>query len=584
MADSGETLNTHVPDLKTRATLSYAEAKRASERLQQALHTYDGRGITETSPSTWSAHRRCVDKFLRSQATEWALALVILINLVLVIAETDTLAKHERLPLWLKASNYTLSVVYVIELGLRIYVHCLAFFKDPWHIMDFTIVATDLGAEMLSLVLQNMPSISVLRVFRLARLARAVKVLIMFPELYVMVRGMWGALRTIFWGTLLLSMALVIWGILAVQIIHPINREVTKTLVYESSGCTRCPHAWESVWQSIQTITQHIIAGDSWGNVSIPIIDHSPATIMFFMGVLISINLLILNLILTVIVERANEEHEGDLDVIEKIKDKEAEVAKAVLMKLNRSVDADSDGIVSSDELLRAFDEQEEFAQQIRVLGVTRSELATFFDIMDVAGNGAVLFKDFVESLYRMKSHDPLQSTITIVRQLQGIKTQIQSLAEEHHSCQMGTDSANGTLNYVPESVKNTEPRWMAELRRLAQRDAEQHTMLLNSLQASFDYMTDILSVELSKQDKDRSLSSIMSRVKHPASHPKCRLNQQQGVMEDSGLSIFGSRNSSRVRPPHLANVKPNCCAQNVEADDDSIVIDRPTENCEVDP
>lgn len=253
-------------------------------------------------------------------------------------------------------------------------------------------------------------------------------------------------------------------------------------------------------------------------------------------------------------------------------------------MKLNRSVDADCNGIVSSDELLRAFDEQEEFAQQIKVLGVTRSELATFFDIMDTAGNGAVLFKDFVESLYRMKSHDPLQSTITIVRQLRSIKTQIQSLAQDNQPCEMGTNYVNGTLNYFPESVKNPEPHWVAELSHLAQRNAEQHTMLLNSLQASFDYMTDILSVELSKQDKDRAPSSIMSRVKPPASHLNCRLNRQQDVTEDSEISIFGSTNSSRAHPPHISNVKSNCCAQHVQTDDENIVVDRPKENSEVVP
>lgn len=79
--------------------------------------------------------------------------------------------------------------------------------------------------------------------------------------------------RTVFWGILLLGAFVIFFSLIAVQVIHPINRDI----VYE--GCSRCPHAFGSVWDALCTFVQQVVAGDAWGTISLPVIDAAPWTL-----------------------------------------------------------------------------------------------------------------------------------------------------------------------------------------------------------------------------------------------------------------------------------------------------------------
>ena len=71
----------------------------------------------------------------------------------------------------------------------------------------------------------------------------------MFPQLNIMVLGMRGAIRTIFWGMILLFVVTVSFAILVVQLIHPVNLEVAEAGYYD--GCDRCPRAYVSYCQIV---------------------------------------------------------------------------------------------------------------------------------------------------------------------------------------------------------------------------------------------------------------------------------------------------------------------------------------------
>ena len=75
--------------------------------------------------------------------------------------------------------------------------------------------------SFLGLVLGSVFPVSVLRIFRLCKLARMSKVFRVFPELRLMMAGLLGSFRTIFWGTVLLAFFLLVWSIIAVQFKGP---------------------------------------------------------------------------------------------------------------------------------------------------------------------------------------------------------------------------------------------------------------------------------------------------------------------------------------------------------------------------
>merc|ERR1740130_780433 len=99
-------------------------------------------------------------------------------------------------------------------------------------------------------------------------------------------------------------MALLFCSILAVQFIHPIAIQ----LVYEN--CERCPRGYASVMSSVITIFQQVVAGDSWGEINIPVILKDPfrGTLLPLIQLIIAMG--IMNLILAVVVDRSVEARE----------------------------------------------------------------------------------------------------------------------------------------------------------------------------------------------------------------------------------------------------------------------------------
>merc|ERR1719262_466435 len=113
-----------------------------------------------------------------------------------------------------------------------------------------------------------------------------------------MMAGLVRAMSAIFWGAVLLFMVLTIWAVVAVQLIHPLNKEIYDGSTDRLDTCMRCPRAFESTFQACLTFSVQIVTGDSWGRETLPIIETYPQTALFFALVHMSVGLAIINLIL----------------------------------------------------------------------------------------------------------------------------------------------------------------------------------------------------------------------------------------------------------------------------------------------
>merc|ERR1712060_890106 len=96
-------------------------------------------------------------------------------------------------------------------------------------------------------------------------------------------------------------MGLLMWSIIAVQIFHPINRQITMQGLH--GDCERCPRAWSSVWMSFVTLSQTLLFGDGWGESAIIVIEQHFWTLFLFLGALSSVSVGAMNLILAAIVD-----------------------------------------------------------------------------------------------------------------------------------------------------------------------------------------------------------------------------------------------------------------------------------------
>jgi len=346
--------------------------------------------------------RRRIGKMLASFAFEMALTLVLLFNLIIAILETDAAADDEgAVPTWIFVANVVLLLVYSCEILLRIYAHGRHYRKSWWNWLDVVVVAIDIFLHVIRSAVGNMPNLSIIRTFRLIRLARAFRVSVLFPELNTMLKGMGGAVRTVLWGLILLLSFVGLFSIAAVQLIHPINNTI------EYDGCDRCPHAYENVWQAVLTLLQQIVAGDSWGLMTLQIIQAQGWTFFFFLTCLISLNLCVVNLIIAAVVEKATHVYEDEnknmIRLLAIAKQERMREAQQELLKLCYQMDYDKSGTLSLQELLAGFDTDEYFSNLLKSMDMSRDEVAMIFSMFDQDGSGDIDYHEFVNQLHKIK-------------------------------------------------------------------------------------------------------------------------------------------------------------------------------------
>lgn len=368
-------------------------------------------------PVRYTGIRGVLQVQLESVWLNSALAVLIAFTVVLLVIETNYSATSAVVPRWVSLSSVVLLGVYAAESAVKVFVHRTRFHEDRMSIIDIVVVSLDIAmaiAESGFGVETDFP-VMLLRLGRAMRITRAVRMLTMFPELALLIKGIACSAMAIFWGVVLLTVILLFWSILAVMLIHPVNQEVTLKGYWEEAGCERCPRAFESVQQSMLTFMQQILAGDSWGTVTVPIIEHSPAAALFFLSVFISLSLGAMNLLLAVIVESANEAKLLNLEQEARVKEDKYREACAQLHDLFRELDKDDSGTVSLDEVIEGFNKNEEFARILRTMDIMDKDLEVFFNMMDTDSNGQVEYMEFVEQIHKIK-HCPTNTLLIFIR------------------------------------------------------------------------------------------------------------------------------------------------------------------------
>merc|ERR1712137_4632 len=116
--------------------------------------------------------------------------------------------------------------------------------------------------------------------------------------------------------------------------------------------------------------------------------------------IVITVSLGVMNLILAVIVQRAAEAREMDMEVKHAEEKRARTREKLELLSLCALSDDDESGAVSLDELLAAYDALPSFEQRMKIMGVTRSDLQTLFEVLDEDDSGEVGYLEFVDNIY----------------------------------------------------------------------------------------------------------------------------------------------------------------------------------------
>lgn len=247
-------------------------------------------------PSDASSLRSRVQTFVELPRFGQFILVLILLNAVLLGMETSTALMAQYGSTLLLLDKLLLGV-FVVELLLRIFSYRAAFFKDPWSLFDFAVVAIAL-----------IPASGPLAVLRSLRVLRVLRVLSMVPSMRRVVSALLGSLPGLSSIALVLVLIYYVFAVMATKIFG-----------------AAFPEWFGSIGASFYTLFQ-VMTLESWSmGIARPVMEQFPYAWLFFVPFILVATFTMLNLFIAIIVNTmqtfSEEEH-----ALEREQDKQAEV------------------------------------------------------------------------------------------------------------------------------------------------------------------------------------------------------------------------------------------------------------------
>jgi voltage-gated sodium channel len=204
---------------------------------------------------------------------------------------------------FLRAFDHALVGVFGIELALRLYAHGWSFFRDPWNVFDFVVVAVAL-----------VPATGILSILRALRIIRALRLVTAVPGIKKVVRGLLAAMPGMFSIVLLLCLVLYVGAVLATELY----------------GAT-VPQHFGSIGRSLFTLFQ-VMTGEAWPDIAADVLEHHPSAWIFFVAYILVSTFVVLNLFTAVVVSAMESDRQQeptiDATLLVEIRALRAEIAQ----------------------------------------------------------------------------------------------------------------------------------------------------------------------------------------------------------------------------------------------------------------
>lgn len=398
------------------------------EKLKELVDFYDSADYKQKKHRQTGVQRK-IHVLIKKPAFDITIGLVIMFNCVLMGFETNCRSMPpQRSPpsycdkTFLTLSEHLMLGIFVVELFLQA-------FADWKHLKTlqgaFDAVIVIIGVVnswiLEPLVTDGKGSTAgrtvllarALRLLRLTRVMRLLKVFVVFPELWIMMRSLMVAVRTIFWGFILGMLLIFVFSVIAVEAFY-----------------TAGPR-WSTMPMAMQTLLQ-VATLDSWTSVMFPLIGQFPFSGTFFCVVFVClVSIAMMNLIAAILTERSIQSAEDDSWMVEMKRLESLQTLKDDIAFIFDQADQDRSGEVSKTELRDLWNREPEAREKLKNFGSLK-ELEDLFDMMNCD-----LLKDslgyelFSEGILKYNQDRPLYLAQLTLKHLEVIKRRIRK-CEEH--------------------------------------------------------------------------------------------------------------------------------------------------------
>jgi len=334
------------------------------------------------------------------------IAACIMLNALYMYFETDF--EDSLSPSVWRGIEFSFAGIFLTEIFLRMFVHRCAFFfgsmwEVGWNYFDLVLVSLAVLEPFLVLVFVSIgrdlgvfSGMRILRILRILRIARVFRLLHFFKELWLLVVGVFEAMRTLVWAWLLIFMLIFIFGIFITRSVGKPHRGQTCGDAYEGMDVDTL---FGTLPTSMFTLFA-VMTTEGWADIARCAMLHEGWTWVFFVLYLATTTFAMMNVVVAVIVEGTLEQSVKRKGEAERCNEEKNAKSCAQIAKLFRTADNDGDGELTKDEFLTAL-KRPEIMNILLEVGLDMRNAESLFDILDYDGSGALDVQEFIEGVMR---------------------------------------------------------------------------------------------------------------------------------------------------------------------------------------
>jgi len=364
----------------------------------------------------WRIASHHIGHFVRSNSFSYLTTTVVLMNCLLIGAQTDFLIQNlngDHAPSYFGTLDGLFCALFTTELCCRFMAFGWSFFWMEgwgWNIFDLVVVSMQLIDIILHacfrrLNIESDPStdrmLMLLRLLRLLRIMRLMRVLRLVDELRTIVSGIVGSLKSLFWTLVLLTLGMYAFGVCVTQLVadHLISVAEIGGVPATSQNTQDLKYWYGSLVRTVLSLFEAICGGVSWDAMVNPLLEDVSWVMVLFYCIYIAFCLFaVMNSVTGVFCEKATQKVRADQEEFL------ANVCRKTFAKNNLAL-----GLKPRHEQLMTWKEFSaqmhtlEFRDFFKAIDVCASEAEGLFSLLDVERKGAIDFEQFMHGILKLR-------------------------------------------------------------------------------------------------------------------------------------------------------------------------------------
>mmetsp|Transcript_58298 Transcript_58298/g.130191 ORF Transcript_58298/g.130191 Transcript_58298/m.130191 type:complete len:614 (-) Transcript_58298:41-1882(-) len=389
--------------ISKRMSLKRPEKRKVSGVKEHVEKRIEARKSLEFVDESWFGKlQQSARRVVEAPVFEWVCGVLILLCAVLIGVEAEWTMQNigTATPLVFRVLNTSFNAAFGIELCLRWLVEGLSFFSWNnqslhWNTLDLALILFAIVEEVILLLFASAASgvdlsmLRTLRMLRLARVLRILKVVRFFAELRIMVNGVMGSAKSLFWALLLIMLVNFLFGVFFMQ--FSLNYLETTDSQAELLAY------FGSLSRTMMTLYQAISGGIDWGTAVATLLPVSYWMEYVFSAYVFFTVFCCLNIITGIFVDNAKALKVADEENMHHEAMRERQKWVAQVAELFSRLDADNTGTVTKQDFETTLANSERVTTCFEKLGINTDATDTdeLWQLFDLGANGAIDQDDF---------------------------------------------------------------------------------------------------------------------------------------------------------------------------------------------